>query len=92
MSAEHSIRALSDSALSSGRLKMTHHLSPEFHKHISIPLNSATRLKPSDNLLTIKTAYVMLTSPQTSPHRRTHTFNLAQLLVSLNEFSVVSRH
>lgn len=73
---------------------MTHHLSPElgFHKHISIPLNCAPHLKPSDNLLTIKTVYVMLTSPQMPPHSRTHAFKLAQLFVSLNGFSVVSRH
>lgn len=42
LSAEHSIRVLSDSVLSSGRLKMTHHLSPElgFHKHIPFHFHS----------------------------------------------------
>lgn len=42
------IRALSDTVLSSGRQKkMTHRLSlePGVHKHISIPLNSAPRMK-----------------------------------------------
>lgn len=41
---------------------MTHHLSLElvFHKHISIPLNSApSASEVSDNLLTIKTVCVM---------------------------------
>lgn len=69
------IRALSDGALSSRRLKVTHHLSAEsgFHKYISIPLNPVPHLKLSDNLLTIKTVYVMLTSPQMPPHEHAHT-------------------
>lgn len=56
------IRTLSDSVLSSGRLKMTHNLSLELgsHKHISIPLNSAPSLKSSDNLLPIRSCVMFL--------------------------------